>query len=243
MAFFTYDFDIGFKDVGQSNRVTNKAYLSFMEDIGGLHSEKVGYGMNEIASTHLSWILLGWKLKVFSRPLYGSKLKINTWGSNFTRSFAIRDFEVYDENNNLVAIATSKWVIVNTLTGRLTRITPEIVESYTVESKSVFNESEVNFSLEDEPENILNTFFYTILRNNIDINNHMHNLCYLDLAYEALPDEVYENCDFNNIEILYKKGCTLYNKVKCDYHFKDNIHYVYIKSLDDSLLHAIIKLY
>lgn len=243
MAFFTYTFDIGFKEVGKSNLITNGALLSFMEDAGGLHSQSVGYGMNEIESTHLSWILLGWKLKVFSRPVYGSKIKIITWGRNFTRAYALRDFEAYDENDNLVAIATSKWVLVNTEINRLTRIPPEVVSAYEIENKPVFDESEVDFSIPNEPDTILNTFFYTVLRNNIDINNHMHNLFYLDLAYEALPDEVYNNCDLNNIEIFYKKGCILYNQIKCDYHFENGIHYVYIKSLDDSILHAVIKLY
>lgn len=243
MAFFTYNFDVGFKDVGKSNTVTNKAFLSFMEDVGGLHSESAGYGMNQIENTHLSWILLGWKLKILSRPTYGSKLKIVTWGRDFTKLYALRDFEVYDQNDNLVAIATSKWVLVNTETNRLTRIPPEVSLSYNIEQKSVFDESEFDFSIPDEPDNILNTFFYTVLRKDIDINNHMHNLYYLDYAYEALPDDVYGNCDLKNIEIFYKKGCTLYNQIKCDYHFEDGIHSVYIKSLDDSILYAVIKLY
>lgn len=241
MGFFTYNFDIALKDVDKTNKITNQTLLSFMEDIACMHSEHTGYGINQIDTTHLSWILLGWKLKVLFRPSYGTKLKIITWGNKFTKSYAIRDFKIYDEKDNLVAIAKSKWVLVNTISNRLTRITTEIISSYGIEEESVFPETDIDFKPMEEPQNCLNTFFYTVLRNNIDINNHMHNLYYLDLAYETLPDDIYENYNFKNIEIIYKKGCTLYNKIQCKYYFENNIHYVYIKSLDDSILHAVIK--
>ena len=34
---------------------------------------------------------------------------------------------------------------------------------------------------------------YNIQRRDIDINQHMHNLSYLDMAYEILPDNIYNN--------------------------------------------------
>ena len=71
----------------------------------------------------------------------------------------------------------------------------------------------------------------------------MHNLCYLDLAYEALPKEVYENTSFDNVEIMYKSSALLGDKLKCFYSFNDNCHSITIKSSDETTLHAIIKLY
>lgn len=243
MAFFEHTFQIGFRDTGKSNTLTNRAFLSFMEDIGGLHSDCAGYGINDIEKTHLTWILVGWKLKVFDRPKCGQKIRIVTWGKDFGRVHALRDFEVYDTNNKLIAIATSKWVLFNTQTSRLTRISQEVVDAYTIEDKSVFDE-EITFSI-DAPTSteVSNTLYYTILRRDIDINNHMHNLYYLDFAYEVLPEEVYNNISFNNVEIVYKKECSLNSKIKCEYIFSDNAHYIYIKNEDDSSLHTIIKLY
>lgn len=243
MSFFEHTFTAGFRDTGKSNKLTNKAFLSFMEDSGGLHSEKAGFGMNQIESTGLSWILLGWKLKVLSRPTYGTEVKVITWGRDFSKVHAFRDFEVYDDKNNLIAIGTSKWVLFNIKTNRLSRITPEVINSYGMESKLVFTSDEDDFSIGNVPSKLLNSFNYTILRNNIDINNHMHNLYYLDLAYEALPEDVYRNSDLNNVEIIYKKECSLGNEIKCDYYFENDVHYVYIKSPDDSILHAVVKLY
>ena len=70
----------------------------------------------------------------------------------------------------------------------------------------------------------------------------MHNLCYLDLAYEALPKEIYENSSFNDVEIMYKSGAFLGDNLKCFYSQVGNEHFVTIKSNDEKTFHAIIKM-
>ena len=60
-----------------------------------------------------------------------------------SKAITYRDFEIYNEQKELCAIATSKWVLVNTETGRLTRITDEITNKYQPENKSVYPEREL----------------------------------------------------------------------------------------------------
>ena len=40
-----------------------------------------------------------------------------------------------------------------------------------------------------EPENYINKIDYKITKNMIDINKHLHNTYYMDLAKEVFPDE------------------------------------------------------
>lgn len=143
-------------------------------------------------------------------------------------------------NGELCTIATSKWTLIHLEKG-LMRFTDELVEKYGTENKCTFDN--YNFDKLKEPENSSLTFEYTVQRRDIDINNHMHNICYLDLAYEALPKDIYENTSFDNIEIMYKTGALLGEKVKCFYSNIDREHIVTIKSEDETKLHAIVKLY
>ena len=73
--------------------------------------------------------------------------------------------------------------------------------------------------------------------------NHVHNIYYLDFAYEALPEKIYRNDECNNIEIMYKKQIKLGDRIICKYCKEENSHIISIKSEDDKILHAIIKLY
>lgn len=70
----------------------------------------------------------------------------------------------------------------------------------------------------------------------------MHNLNHLKLAYEALPEDIYQNSIFNNLEIMYKKEIKLDETVNCHYYFENDTHYITIKSEDDSIIHAVIAL-
>lgn len=241
MAKFQHDFEITFKDIGNTNRLTPKALLEYLETIAGMHSNEVGYGLNDIEKTQLTWVLLYWKVRILSSPLYGERLKIQTWGRNSVKFYTYRDYSVYDSKGNLVAVATSKWLLLNAKTMAIEKITPEILEPYQIESTNVF-EKEAEVNKLEEPSNYSQMFPYQVLRKDIDINQHMHNICYLDLAYEALPNHIYQQANFKNIEIMYKKEIKLGEIVHCFYSQMEDSHYVTIKNEDDTKLHAIIKL-
>ena len=92
------------------------------------------------------------------------------------------------------------------------------------------------------PEEYQNETEYIVRKSDIDVNNHMHNLNYLDLANESLPEETYEKGQLNNVRITYKKEIKLGEIVKCTYSFEDGKHFVTVKSQDESVLHALIEL-
>lgn len=240
MAIFEHDFNVSIRDIDKNTELTNKAMLSFFEDIGGFQSDMVGYGLKDIEKTKISWVLLNWKVKVLKRIKYdGKNIKVKTWSRGSKLACCFRDYELYDNKGELCAIASSKWTLFHLEKG-LIRLTDEITDKYEKEDKSVFES--YNFEKIKEPENYSSVYEYTVQRKDIDINNHMHNICYLDLAYEALPENIYNSNTFDNIEIMYKTGIFLGQTVKCFYSCVNNEHIITIKSEDEKTLHAIIKM-
>lgn len=239
MAIFEHTFDFSIRDINAKTELTNKAMLGFFEDIGGYQSDIAGYGLKDIETTKLSWVLLHWKIKVLKRIKYGDIIHVKTWSRGAKRACCYRDYEIYNQNGKLCTIATSKWALIHLEKG-LMRLTDELVEKYQTEPKQVFES--FDFEKIKEPKTNQLSFEYQVQRRDIDINNHMHNLCYLDLAYEALPKEIYEANSFDNIEIMYKSGAFLGDHLKCFYSQVEDEHLITIKSKDNSTLHAIIKL-
>lgn len=233
-------FKIGLKDIGKNNKLSNRAILEYLENIGAYHSDKVGYGANDNVKTGVSWILLEWKVQVLKRPVYGQTLNIHTWGKGMSKFFTYRDFEIYDENGNLCVIATSKWALIDTNKRKITRISDSIIEKYEPEETDVFPKREIEKLI--EPETYISSMLYEVKRKDIDIIGHMHNLYYLDLAYEALPEDVYSQRTFDMVRISYRKEIRLSEKVKCSYAKDGKSHIVGITSEDGSVLHAIIEL-
>ncbi len=244
MAIIEKKYKISVKDVGTGSLLTNKGILSLLEEIACVHSDIAGYGINQMEKTHLSWVLLNWKVQVFRRVEYNSTVILRTWSRNASRCLTYRDFEILDEQGNRICIASSKWTLVSTETGGIAKITPEVIGCYSPEDeKNVFAELDIPKLKEPEnlPESEKTSYTFTVQRRDIDMNHHMNNLYYLDYAIEALPQDVYENLNCDKFEIMYKNGAKLGDTVNCYYAKQNDAHFVVMKSAEDNRLHAIIK--
>ena len=127
-----------------------------------------------------------------------------------------------------------------------------MAKKYESENKYVFKEEIEKIKL---PEKFEAEIKYTVQRKDIDVIGHMHNLYYLNLAYEALPEEEYQKRPFDNVRIMYKKEMKLGETVVCKYakevekeesenegkEIEKNI--IAIESLDGTIIHAIIEIY
>lgn len=232
------------RDVASRGSLTNEGFLNLLENAACSHSEVAGFGINQMEQTHLSWVLLQWKAQINKRVSYNTPIIVKTWAKGANKCLTYRDFEMYDENDGLIGVASTKWSLVNTQTGRIAKITPEIIGRYSPEDdKNVFEEVEIPKLREPEIiDNMEPCYTFTVSRRDIDMNQHMHNLYYLDYAVESLPEDVYQNLDCNQFEIMYKNGAKLGETVNCFYVKDETTHIIVMKNAEDNRLHAIIQL-
>ena len=95
-----------------------------------------------------------------------------------------------------------------------------------------------------EPENSNFIMNDNVQRRDIDTNNHVNNLYYLDYALEALPEDIYMNSNFSNVEIMYKHEAKLGDTLSIFYTKSNNNEIVItIKDEKKEKIHAIVKLY
>ena len=89
-----HNFYVGFRDVDYKNNLKIKSALSYLEDVAGIHSNIVGYGLLDIEKTKKTWVLTNWKLEFIRRPRYSENLKVKTWSNGTEKIYALRDFYV-----------------------------------------------------------------------------------------------------------------------------------------------------
>ena len=233
-------YTVGNRDVGNTKKATIKAMMKYLENIACSHSDIVGYGINTIEETGVVWILLDWKFKIIERPKYGQNIKVRTWSRKMEKCSAYRDFQILDENGNVLAIATTKWVLLDASTRKIQRIPEEFTTKYQSEpERNVFGEEIEKLQ---ETENEEYSVQVKTRRTDLDINNHVNNLNYLDLAYEVLPDEVY-NAELKNVRITYKHQTEPGEIVNVSYTKKENKNIITIKTENKDKLHAIVELW
>lgn len=233
---FKYDFEIGLENINDKLEVTNKALLQFLENCAAKHSDSIQRGIANIIDNGVTWVLLEWNLKVIERPKYGEILEIHTWIRDCTKFYTYRDFEIYS-NGKLKVIASAKWMLIDINKLKPVRISEDLLKEYEPEiGKSAFNEIEFPKMLEQE--NYEREINFHIRRSDIDVNNHVHNLNYLDMVHE-----VFDIDETDNVRILFKKEIKYKDKVNVLGIKRDKKYYIKIYNKNDNSEKALIELY
>ena len=233
------DYKVDYEYIDNTNKLSYKGFLKYLVDTASKHSSIAGYGFKDVPRTNYVWLVLNWKLKIFDRPESEDIIHVETWCAGTERVYCLRDYRIYNDKNELIAIASSKWVLFNVKTKSIARITDEVKASYDPHNEHVMDEP-IN-KLKEPKENYTNTYEYTIMRRDIDTNNHVHNTNYLDIAIECLPKEISENLNYTEIEIMYKHQALHGNTTKSLFYHQEDGDYVVIKNKDLSKLHCIVK--
>ncbi len=229
------------EDFGRNGRIEEQAVLRMLENVSCYHSDSLGFGAMDMERTHLAWILLEWKVKLLCEMTYGEQYRLSTW-SRGKASFCttLRDFEIHDGKGRLCVCASSKWTPVDTQSKRVLRITDDLLDVYGTHTQACFEGDEL-IRLK-EPREYDSEMSYRVRRNEIDLNGHVHNLCYLDFALEALPEEIYHTRAFRDIRISYRKEIAAGEKdIMLKYKADGGTHTVGVYGSDDKL-RALIEL-
>lgn len=244
---YSEKYKVELEDIGKDYSISNKRIITIMEDIAAAHSASVGYGINKLKEINCTWVLLDWKIKVLSRPGYNEHIEASTWSRKTDRLCAYRDFELKDNNGKVFAIGSSRWVYMDLSRRRPLLLNQDINKEYdTEEGKMVFSDEicKINTDIEqNNNENIQQIISrpYRLQRRDMDSNGHMHNVNYIEAAYEVLPEDIYKNLEYSSIRVEYKKEimendditikCVIFKEKKCLVTFES-----------ESKLHAVIEL-
>ena len=236
-------YKIGLREVGMRNELTNYGILAFLEDIATYHSGLVGYGVEDVEKNNGAFLILDWNLEVYKRLKFNDIIKVRTYALPVEKPtfHCYRNFDVYDEKNEIIAKAISKWLFYNFEKRKIIKLDSEMMQGYNPEGN--LTETEKKITKLVEPENYEKNIEYQVRRSDIDVNNHVNNLVYLKIANEILPDDVYFSNESNNLRITYKHQIKLGETVKLYYTRADNKNIITIKSQDDTKLHAIVELW
>lgn len=221
MGIYEEEFTVRYSEVDRNNELTPISIMQYFQEIGCLHSDQVKMGLNQ----HAAWVIIQWKVKILSKANWNDKITVKTWPSGIQGPYCMRDYEMY-KGEELIAIGTSKWVLTDTETHKLIKVTEDVVERFKPVDKQVFNEPIVKLKPCD---NYTYKLVHNVTLKDIDTNQHVNNIKYIELAYDMLPE------DTNYIEVMYKHSSVYGEELVCYY----NNYEVTIKNGDK--LSAIVK--
>ncbi len=216
--FYEREYFVHYYDSDIKHRLTVSSLMKFLEDIAILHSENVNVGLQYYEEKKVAWVLYKWGIKINRYPKFKDTIKVRTRPVSLRGFQAYRYFDVLDEQGDELVTANSMWLFVNTATKRPTKINEDMYTNYKID----INNSE-KLQIEDVP--MLNKVdakkdFY-IRYSDIDTNNHVNNITYVNWAMEVLPLNIMSEYILKELNVLYKKEIAFGKMITSSVEIKD----------------------
>ena len=228
------------EDVGEGQRLTNKAILEMMSDTANVHGKSIGQYSGIRDEIHMAWVVLNWRLEVVSRPAVCETVLCQTWSRGYNRAFATRDYQLLNAKEEVCARASSSWMVVDLNRRFPMRLTPELMDPYQSEPDRATFPDYIFPRYNRSPITPEKSLTLPIFKCMIDCNGHVHNTAYLDLASEILPDEALQ---LKNVEVTYVHEMKPDEQTAVGYALSEGKHVVTISGNETGALHSVISLW
>ncbi|MCD6089944.1 MAG: hypothetical protein J7J72_00455 [Bacteroidales bacterium] len=190
---------VSWHDVDFSGYLSLYSLFNFAQETAWKHAEELGFGFEKLGGNKLAWVLFGMRIKVInSLPKWQEKLIIQTQPKGISGMFANRDYRMLGADNQLVAIGSSNWVVIDMETRRPLRF-DHVFDSL----RFVENPNNLISRLKPRGEfpYLLNT--YQAKTSDIDYYGHVNNAKYIAWITDLYSPEQLKNYPVDEILVNF----------------------------------------
>lgn len=209
MTKFTKEFLIPYYDTDPKGVLRPEIVLSYMAETSSWHSDSLGVGHKLLNASGYGWMLNRWEAEFIELPKAKEKAIVKTWTSSFDRFYATREFNMEDERGNLLVKASTQWIFLDMKKKRPIRIPMEIQVKY-----SFIEEHGFDGYTDLKPFEAAAGRTITTRKSDIDNNNHVNNIRYIEWMLEKIPDEVSKDKKLKRLAVNYKKEVLLGDTIR-----------------------------
>lgn len=174
--------------------------LNYLQDAAGVHARQLGVSVADLRSQGLTWVLSRLHL-IVDRPIHGNcDVLVRTWPASRAGHFTCREFEVLDMNGDKHARATSSWAVLSLQTRRPVRI-DDFLPEYPLLARRAIEDDFTTIPVHELREG---GSLFKVGRADLDVNRHMNNTVHVAWALETVPDDVFESCRLEELEVGYR---------------------------------------
>lgn len=207
---YTYQSRIRYSEINKEGKLSLHSLLNYFQDCSTFHSEDLGLGYRYLLEKNLLWVLSAWQIVVNRYPELCEKVVVGTAPYEFRSVIGYRNFWMMTEDGEQLACANSVWTLIDTVLGRPTKPTQEIMAGHQLADKLPMNYADRKIAVPDEGVYLSPI---EVKPHHLDTNNHVNNGQYINIALDLLADcklqPDYENDDIYQLRAEYRKSATL----------------------------------
>lgn len=183
---YSFESRVRYSEVDYEGNLNFCSILDYFQDCSSFQSEELGIGIDFLKERHVAWVLVSWQIEVMRYPGHGEPIRICTWPYDFKAFYGYRNFMLTDAQGECLARASSLWVLLDTETGRPTRVLPEMEERYVLEPPLSMENSGRKMKV---PPQMEAKEAFAVHKFHLDTNQHVNNGKYILMAQEYLTEQ------------------------------------------------------
>ena len=197
----------------------------FLLNCSNSHSMDLGIGMGRYDNNFYMWVITRLVVNL-DEPIHkGQTFKIETWISKVFHSFINREYVIMNDDSKVIGTASSVWALIDSKM----RMSVNLVNLFGPNLNQVVNEKTNNLSIDKKRFKLAESANHSSLivkYSDIDINQHMNSIKYIEHALDLYPSEFYFNHFLNRIEVQYVHEASLNDNLLINNKIDDSSIYV-----------------
>ena len=176
---------------------------NYLQDAADRHAIALGAGVPQLLERVLSWVLYRMRIDIHQWPRIPEEVTVTTNPSGEERVYVYRDYRIYDQAHQLLASASSTWLVFDLRKRKMTTPSPEL--------KIIFEQfhhlphlPRANQKYPPLPTHWQYQTEVTARQNEIDQNEHVNNSVYFQWLLEPLPTAFLKERRCSMLDITFK---------------------------------------
>ncbi|XP_017972486.1 PREDICTED: palmitoyl-acyl carrier protein thioesterase, chloroplastic [Theobroma cacao] len=203
-------------EIGADKTATLESLLNLLQETALNHVWISGLLGDGFGATHgmirnnLIWVVTRMQLQVDQYPTWGEVVEVDTWVGASGKNGMRRDWLIRSHVTGLVYVrATSTWVMMNQKTRRLSKMPEEVraeISPWFIEKNAIQENTPETIKKLDNTVKYINSKLKP-KRTDLDMNNHVNNVKYVNWMLEAIPEIFLEGYQLFSMTLEYRREC------------------------------------
>lgn len=214
MVEFTREFPIQSHLVDCTKRLKAVSFMLMTQEMALFGADQLGFGYDSMDVHHTTWVLSRMRMCFDKLPVWRDNVDITTWHKGLSGPFFLRDFEMKDKEGNMLATATTSWVVIDTVDRNFVK--PERMQELVPS-----NEDELRHAIETPAPKVpaargVEPFaerVHEVHYSDVDIVGHANNTKYVEWAFDMLDPQVLVNGTVSEVVVNFNHEALLGDKV------------------------------
>jgi acyl-ACP thioesterase len=205
-------------DVNANEEVKFTAIVDYLQQIAYEHAFNLGLSFQQTFKDNLTWFLLRYHIIIQKYPSLNDELTVRSWVCRSETKYTLREFLVIDQNGDTICQATTSWLLFNFRK----RKQEDHVKHFSHIPVRDVRAVDYDFPKLNLPKKIDTKTDVKVRLSDLDLNNHVNNRVYLEMALESIPIRKLEKYRIEKIEISFKGQAFHKDTVLVETEIKEN---------------------